>query len=420
MRTREEQWRAVAVGVGALWVLACGATTSRSEPQGQAGAAVAGRGGAVAGEAGNGGASTGGVPSEGGVGNAAGGGGAVVVQSPLEPGTCGIVRTLALPQPPDYLGAAVTRQGTSFALGPWKLGDQATRLQAFVVDEGGAWRSFEASGSTNDVSWSTLLVEPDLALDVFVGSRAGDEDPFDSRTWSNREDAPSVRGNVVESIWRGSDTIALVPTLDGQRALFAIWPHGLSAPRAAVIGTDGARQGESHTFSAPDHVMRCTAVTPTAHGGFVSFVDSNGVLRLSELGAQGQLVREVTWPMPSAGYACPAFALAEGGLAFLLDRAAQDAPPDRGLYRLGADGAVEEVPASLAPEAREVAMLGDDPLVLRWSPQGAELSQPLQGELWLLTLPRGAPKRVASEPGNIVLDFDSPEEGRTVVQISCR
>ncbi|RYZ09913.1 MAG: hypothetical protein EOO73_03275 [Myxococcales bacterium] len=315
----------------------------------------------------------------------------------------------------------MSRQGDSFALGPWKEGDDAAHLRAFIVDDRGQSRSFAAEGATVDVSWSTFFVEAQLALEVFVKSRvSGSEDSFDSRAWSHLDRAPREHGNVLSSIWRGTDTIALVPTLNGRGGVFAIWPHALSEPRAAVLGADGARRGDFHEFTTPDGIMRCGSVTPTVSGGFVSFTDSTNSLRSYELGEEGQLVREVTWALPTPSVACPSFALAEGGLSFLLNRAAWDAPPDVGIYRMDAAGTVTELSPPPWKDAREVAMLADEPLVVRWSSLGAELARPGLGEVWPITLPAGNATRVPSEPGKIVLDFDSLEGGRTLVELTCR
>jgi hypothetical protein len=332
------------------------------------------------------------------------------------------VRTIELPPLSMEPNEAVTRQGTSFVLRPWKSGEQGSLLHTYTVDERGRNpRFFEVSGSTNDVSWPAFLSEAGVALEVFVTRvEGGGEDSFESRAWANLDGPPEARGNILRAPWRGTNDVALVPSLDGKRALFALWPVGLSDPTVAVIGSDGARVGEAITLSVPTTSALCTAVVPTARGGFVSFVDSNHELRLVELGQDGELVRQASWPLPSAGYGCPVFTLEPTGVAFLLDRAEADEPPDKGLYRLDAHGSVTEVPVTLPGEAMEVAMLGDDPLVLHWSPQGAELSRPARGELWPITLPPGYPRRVPSEPGNIWLDVQGLDTPRSLVLLSCR
>lgn len=396
-----EAWSGGALlGLCGVLALGCGSTTSGSGGEGGGGSGN-GPGGGAAGAAG-----------------AAGSLDNPVTELPLEPGTCGVARTVTLPPSPFYPRAAVTRHGGGFAMGPWKVGELSSELGAYIVDEGGREpRFFEAHGSTNDVSWPVFLAGPGLAVEVFVGTRTGPgDDAFDSRAWEDGADAALGRGNVVNARWRGTDEILLVPTLSGERAIFAIWPHGLSEPRAAMIGADGARVGDSHTFVTPDEANRCAAVTPTEQGAFISFVDSGDVWRLLRLDENSQVQLDAQWLLPSRGWGCPTLTLADSGLAFLLERADVEEPSDVGLYRVDVRGAVSELALPSPTTATQVAMDRDEPLLL----EGKTLSRPLRGESFPVVLPPGLQRRVPSEPGNILLDIDASDEGRTLVELTCR
>ncbi len=291
-------------------------------------------------------------------------------------------------------------------------------MRAYTVDDSGRdERYFDASGVTNDVFWPLFLSGSHLAVEVFVTPRtmAGD-DAFDSRTWASLDDVAEARGNILKAQWRGTDEIVLVPALDGQRAVFAIWPHGLSEPRAAVIGANGARVGDVHAFATSEDINRCPAVTPTAHGAFVSFVDSQKNWRLFELDADGAISRKAIWPLPGAAYACPVLTLDGADLALLFDRAGYEEPSNLGVYRMAADGAVAEVTLPSAIRAQHWALFEGEPLLL----DEATLSLPLRGESFPVSLPAGVAKRVPSEAGSILLDFDSTDGRRTLVQLTCR
>ena len=395
------------LGVRVSWVTllllllsGCGHAAAHSESSGSAGAA-----GAAAEEPSTGGSSMAGME--------------------LEPGTCGIARRIPLPFDNSSAQATVARQGGGFSLGPWASGDSSSGVRGlFIGANGQERRPFAAEGSSNNVHWPLFLGAVPIAVDVYVGAdpTPGD-DVFELRGWAEGDTVANLHGTLLQARWRGTDAIHARPALDGKRAVFAVWPLGMSEPRAAMIGPDGARIGEAHSLAPVGHTFStCENLTPTEHGGLISFVDiDDQALHLIELGPDGEPVFDVSRKLSDSNLPCPLLALDDAGFTLLAPSTDEGQPST--LYRLDHGGTITEAPILLTAR----------PIAIGSSAQGTLVLQQRARELLLTQIgpagPREFPLRttpnslvsVPSEPGRIFVDAQSLEGGvRELLELTCQ
>lgn len=295
----------------------CGAASSRVEPPGVGGNESGGE--AAGGAAG---AGTGNLGPQ-----------AVVTEPALAPGNCGIVRRIQL----ESLGleaprAGVARQAGGLSLGPWNEGADSAAIAGWFLEDGSArWRSLSARGSNNDVHWPLLLAAGSTLVEVYVGATgANGEDDFNARSWASGDNAPQEQSSLLKAWWRGTDSVVTRPSLAGDGAVFAIWPLGISEPRAVVIGSRGTSVGVARSLAAPEEQSsKCAAITPTLHGGVVSFVGEENALHLVEMGLPEGEPIEQSLQLPSTS--CPLLALDDAGLSLLVSL--DDVTPEYGLYQ---------------------------------------------------------------------------------------
>jgi hypothetical protein len=352
-----------------------------------------------------------------------------VHETELPSGACGVVRRIRLPR--DVQSSYGNEppfawQLGGFSVGPWNSGDTASVVNALWLEpDQQTFSSFEASGSTNDNHWSTFLGSSQTAVDVYVNGQAGAAlgASWETRAWNAGQTAPTAHGRLLTAEWRGTDHIITMPSLSGDAAVFAIWPQALSEPRAALIGSRGASLGEARSLAPADHVYaRCPAVTPTEHGGIVSFIDASDpkaeVLRLVELSTEPATLDE-SLPVTLVDSSCPVVAYDGGGVLLLRPSVATGGPAT--LQRIS-HGHTSESTVSLSGAAIAFTELQGAPLVLEQQAHGAALE-------WLTSpspISADVPPEIqvihpiAGAPGSLFLyslPLDGPHE---VVQLSCR
>lgn len=351
----------------------------------------------------------------------------VVTEVPLEPETCGIVRRIALPVdvPLDFgFEGKALRQNGGFSLGPWSEGDSAQYLSGFLMGDSATWSSFSARGGFNDNHWSVFLGGSGKLIDVFVGGRVpGPDDSFETRTWSNGDNSPSKGGKLLDAYWRGTDKVAAKPSLDGNSAVFAIWPTAISEPRAALIGSDGEVVGSAHSLAPLDHTITdCEQVTPTQHGGIISFIDlEQGALRLIELGG-GEGAIDATLPEVSAvdPARCPLIAPDEAGALLLIAQGETGESWQLTSVHGGGSSGASTIQPQHRPRALTRAHKGV--LILESDAEGTAL------EMWTANESRrfevsglGYSQLISSEPGAIFLDVTTGMNGpHEIVELGCR
>jgi len=344
-----------------------------------------------------------------------------VTDSPLAPGSCGVVRRIEVPGGPR-LDDIVMRQDGGFSLGPKPSSDREGQIDAYLFrDAERRWRTFTASGSPNDNHWSFMFGAGPKLAEVYVGPLGIEEETFGLRLWSDGDETAQEPGALLRARWRGTDTILVRPSFDGEHAVFAIWPSALSEPRAAHFGADGARIGEALSLAPSEHrYSACERLTPTTHGGIVSFVDTDDATwHLRELGATGTAV-EVSQPWPSTRRACPLLSLDASGIWYLAPTA--DGAPTFQLSH--ADGAS-------SPTGTQVTLRGS-PEAFTSTPRGTLVLERVDNRLSLELL---APDRtqsfeledefgviavIPSEPGRLFIDAQELGGPRRIVELGCR
>jgi hypothetical protein len=352
-----------------------------------------------------------------------------VHETELASGACGVVRRIRLPrdvQSSYGIEAPFAWQRGGFSVGPWNSGETASVVNALWLEpDQRTFSSFEASGSPNDNHWSTFLGSSQTAVDVYVDGQAGGAfgDSWNTRAWSAGQTTPTAHGRLLTAEWRGTDGIITMPSLSGDAAVFAIWPRALSEPRAALIGSRGAPLGEARSLAPADHrYARCPAVTPTEHGGIVSFIDTSDpnaeVLRLVELSTEPAALDE-SLPVTLDDSTCPVLTYDGRGVLLLRSSVATGRPAT--LERIS-HGHTSESTVSLSGAAIAVTELQGAPLVLEQQAHGAALE-------WLTSpspISADVPPEIqvihpiAGAPGSLFLyslPLDGPHE---IVQLSCR
>ena len=344
----------------------------------------------------------------------------------LEPGTCGIARRIALPFADTSSQATVARQADGFSLGPWTSGDSASGVRGLLIGpDGEERRSFAAEGSSNNVHWPLFLGAVPIALDVYVGAQAtpGGDERFELRGWADGDPVAQSHGTLLLAYWRGTDAVRVLPALDGQRAVFAIWPSGISEPRAAVIGPDGARIGEAHSLGAAGRrFSTCENLTPTEHGGLISFVDiDEQALHLIELGPDGEPVFDVSRKWSGSNLPCPLLAPDDAGFTILAPSTDEGQPST--LYRLDHGGTITEAPILLTARLIAIGSSAQGTLLLQQRDRELLLTQigPAGSREFPLGSTPNSLVSVPSEPGRIFVDAQSLEAGvRELLELTCQ
>jgi hypothetical protein len=344
-----------------------------------------------------------------------------VTDVPLASGTCGIRRRIGEPGGPRALDDSPVRQAGGFSLGPTASGSSEAAIQAyFFKDDERRWRQLRASGSNNDVHWSFMLATGPKLAEVFVGPATPDGEDFSVRIWEDGAQTPSQPGILLRSSWRGTDAVLVRPSLDGEHAVFAIWAYALLEPRAAVIGPDGARVGEALSLAPPDHRSTdCEQITPTAHGGAVSFVDvQDKTWRLFELGRSTRGAIDVTLPWPDVVSGCPRVVADDTGVSILVQDA--DGEPEYHLFHANGPGAPSETSLVRLGEAMAFTTTERGPLVLELvngkHVLGLFAAEGTQSfELEDLNVMQVIP----SEQGAIFLDHMKSDGSREIVELGC-
>lgn len=400
--------------VALAWVAGCGGVEARPRHEGTAGAH-------------DGSAAAGGEPS------APDAPTLEVHETELAPGTCGVVRRIRLPRDTQSsygTDPAFARQMGGFSVGPWNSGDDASVVNALWLDPAlRTFSSFEASGSSNDNHWSMFLGSTRTAVEVYISGLAHPSDgsyanTFATRTWTSGQTQPTEYDPLLTAAWRGTDYLIGMPALSGEAAVFAIWPIALSEPRAALIDSRGAPLREARSLAPEDHQFaRCPAVTPTEHGGIVSFIDDDlesgaDVLRVVELGKEPATL-DVTLPVAGHDGACPIVAYDGNGLALLLPGIPTAGPAT---VRYVATGRSTESTVSLSGQPMAFTELQGAPLVLERQAHGAVLE-------WLTSptpIRADVPPDIQAfhpipgEPGKLFLHSLPLDGPREIVELTCR
>jgi hypothetical protein len=211
-----------------------------------------------------------------------------------------------------------------------------------------------------------------------------------------------------------------MPALSGEAVVFAIWPIALSEPRAALIGSRGAPLGEARSLAAVEHkYARCPAVTPTEHGGIVTFIDTDAdVLRVVDLSTEPTILDE-NLPVTLNDSTCPLIAYDGRGALLLLPSYATGGPAT--LERID-DRHTSQSPLSLSGRAIAFTELQGAPLVLEQQAHGATLE-------WLTSptpIRADVPPDIQvfdpipGEPGSLFLYSRPPDGPHELVELTCR
>jgi len=423
--------RGALTGLG-TWVLvaACGGGTPADSDAASGGSGGSASGGASTG--GSGGSSsggTGGNPASGGAasGGEAGNGGAAGAgtggTAPLEPGTCGIVRRIALPGAPlehissDFSGQAepalVRRVGGKFVVGPWGTGEPYEQFPAWLQSNQWLWVSDD--GSELD-AYAMAIPTPPLGYSVdsfaFATSEAhqvtliyGGSNGYRGGYAEGDDTAPTITSGLLEIEVNEtfSDVLAGL-SLDGQRGLLV---SGFGGYEAAVFAPDGSSVGDLHAELDLDGA--CWRHVPTAQSN--AFIHG---IRLKEFSAAGEMVLDQDIASSWDG-TCTTVALADDGFAVLVhgDDAAWH------MHRVGHDGSTSEEPwpeLSDPPLGLAVAedfslVLAEDTLIRVIGTTSEEFDLPIR------TL---YARVITAEPGKLFLDLANPNAAaREIVELGC-
>lgn len=343
-----------------------------------------------------------------------------VTDVPLTPGSCGVVRRIHVPRGLDSV--EVVRHGSGFRLGPVTLGANAELLEGELFEDSGRrWRTITASGALNTLSFPIMFGDGPRLAQVSVGAPdTSGEGDFSLLTWNDGDTTPARSAPLLRAYWRGTDTVWLRPNLDGQRAVFVIWPTAISEPRAALIGTDG-RVGGVISLAANDHrFSSCQQLTPTAHGGVVSFVDTaDDTWYTFDIGKTGA-APQVSLPWPS-NLRCPLLSVDETGISYLISP-----------VEPGSASQLTHASSSGEPSSEQLSLRGS-PVAFTSTPRGAlvleyvdnhaalELAAPEGTQFFSLEGELDIAQPLASEPGRIFVDDQEHQAGtRDIVELGCQ
>lgn len=360
-----------------------------------------------------------------GAGNAAGAAGnsdepEAVTDAPLAPGSCGVVRRIQEPGGLRTLDDDVMRQNGGFSVGPKVSSVEEGLMQGFFIqDTARRWRTLEAGGWNNDLHWSFMFGPGPQLADVYLGAAGGGGDDWGVRVWQDGDAAPTLAGSLLRAPWRGTDGVLIRPSLDGEHAVFAIWPIALSEPRAALIGPDGHLVGDMLSLAPADHrFSSCQTLTPTAHGAIISFVDTaDSAWYLYEVGAGG-IPAQVSLRWPDNQQQCPLLSVDDTGVYYLL----QSTPGSAELTHV--TGGSEPTGGQISPRG-SVGAFTSTPhgtLLLEYTDNQPtlELLAPEGAQSFALGNELGVMHALPAEAGRIFIETHSIEQGtRTIVELGC-
>ncbi|WP_437304298.1 hypothetical protein [Sorangium sp. So ce388] len=187
---------------------------------------------------------------------------------------------------------------------------------------------------------------------------------------------------VLDAFTRASATNPVATSADGERVALGN-SHVTWDPRIVLLDKDGHKVSDTLLLieSGGDALTDCFSLTGTMHGVLAHVRDQDtGDLRVVELGAAGEIVQEVTWPMPE-GAACPRVSIDPSGIYFAFPQREDAGPTD--VYSLD-DGTLTRV-ASLPARSNDSGYVwvlgGEEPLIWIGNPGGAAFARLVNGEL---------------------------------------
>jgi hypothetical protein len=345
----------------------------------------------------------------------------------VEPGQCGVSRRITLPFDAASGNGVVAREAGGFALGPWA--DDTAGVRWLRIDASGELQRAYAAGDDDAFAYGRLTIGAEDRAVQIKRRRGNDaEETFESSLLSAGDGTPTVGGPLLSARWRGTDSLAVSPALDGLSGLFMIGPIAISEPRAALIGESGARVGEARSLAPPDHHnYRCESLVPTEHGVLTAFVDvADGTLRLLELASNGEVALEATLPLPDSplpdSLFCPSIAALADGFGILQNEAPQDATPSWHFHHLTRDGNVTvEAWTWLTGAPLVFTMSGDTALAVTLA-SGVYTAVKRRGpEVSRFDLPlAGGTSAIRAEPGALFLDLvNADAQTREIVEVVC-
>ncbi|WP_437828837.1 hypothetical protein [Sorangium sp. So ce1153] len=187
---------------------------------------------------------------------------------------------------------------------------------------------------------------------------------------------------VLDAFTRASATNPVATSADGERVALGN-SHVTWDPRIVLLDKDGQKVSDTLLLieSGGDALADCFSLTGTMHGVLAHVLNQDtGDLRVVELDAAGEIVQDVTWPMPE-GAACPRISVDPSGIYFAFPQRQDAGPTD--VYSLdgGTLTRVATLPARGADSAYAWVLGGEEPLIWIGNPGGASFARLVNGEL---------------------------------------
>jgi len=368
--------------------------------------------------------------------------------SPVAPHTCGVSWRLALPDVPqhpkvDRPGAQVgtvlsddlvRREYGGFTVGPWFEEPQQESFRSTwlrVDPRDNTQKKYSADFSPLLAKVIELLPMGDPDRVAVIGSSFGQTRYATALLVAGGEPqlpqiAALLDGDYGTGRFVGTGEGV---SLDGQRALFAVYDFSKRPPQLALVAADGTRLGNVLEIA---NYGECYTVLPTEHA--LAFALMEGAdLHLIELSATGDVALDVRLPLRRTRLLeqmpCPTLALTDSGFA-VFSYEEPNASGDGGsesawnLHRVGRDGSMTSEPWYGVPGWVEAfAVQGDQAFALvngakaliRRTRSGSQ-SFPLE----LSKAGAFAPFRpIRSEAGSLFLDLSYTSSPRELVELRC-
>lgn len=342
----------------------------------------------------------------------------------LEPGTCGIVRRIPLPEIPfghRVLGrkgherdrpAFVRRLDGGFVVGPWAPSDlQDWHIDwLFVSDDGTEHVRYSVAPTATGWPLALYPMKGLLNLTWVDGSGSASTTYFGGLLLKGAKEY-SITGPILENALGTTHTWPHTGvSLDGERGLLVV---GNTTQKVATFSKDGSPVGTEQELELGGDCPRHIA---TEHGS--AFLDGH---RLVEFAASGEVLLDYEIEDVRSS-TCPEAALTEEGFGIVSYH-------NDNLWRVhrlaqSGDARVDELaPTTGLGTPLALAFLGDSLLVVR-SEEGGLLQRVEDGQVTPFPLPAARRARpVPSEPGRLFLDLESSQESdsvaREIIEIGC-